>query len=182
VHALKLLGFTIISTSAVIHAYWSAHPPWCQDEIGNLIMIHHLSIPAQNPLHVAQTMVELFGGVLTKFGPYPNSFIAWSGDEYGTAIEVYPSGTEMFPDAGNGQANFRHNKATSGFVATHAALSVERSKEEILSLAQKQGWRAIELSRGSFHVIEFWIENRVMLELMTPSMTAGYLKATRFSG
>jgi len=29
-------------------------------------------------------------------------------------------------------------------------------------------------------VIEFWIENRVMLELMTPEMTAAYLQATRF--
>jgi hypothetical protein len=45
-------------------------------------------------------------------------------------------------------------------------------------LAQQQGWRAIELSRGSFNVIEFWVENRVMLELMTREMTSDYLRAT----
>ena len=141
-------------------------------------MIHHLSIPATNPLHVTSVLVELFGGVLTRFGPYRDSYIAWAGDDYGTAIEVYPVGTEMFPDAGGGQANFRHNVSASPFVATHAAVSVSRSKEEILSLAQREGWRAIELSRGSFRVIEFWIENHVMLEVMTEEMAQEYLQAT----
>lgn len=141
-------------------------------------MIHHLSIPARDPLHVAKVLVELFGGVMTGFGPYRDSYIAWAGDEYGTAIEVYPVGTEMFPDAGGGQANFRHNPEASPFVATHATVSVGRSKEEILSLAQREGWRAIELSRGSFRVIEFWIENHVMLELATEEMAQEYLRAT----
>lgn len=143
-------------------------------------MIHHLSIPARNPLHVAQVLAELFGGALTRFGPYKDSYIAWAGDEHGSAIEVFPVGTELLPDIGDGQANFRHNPAVSGFVTTHAAVSVARTKDEILVLGQREGWRAIELSRGSFDVIEFWIENRVMLELMTPDMTRAYLQATRF--
>lgn len=145
-------------------------------------MIHHLSIPAREPLHVARVLVDLFDGHLTGFGPYGNSYIAWAGDEHGTAIEVYPAGTEMFPDAGHGQANFRDNPSASGYIATHAAVSVMKSAAEITSLAQEQGWRALELSRGSFDVIEFWIENRVMLELMTRDMTADYLRATRASG
>lgn len=142
-------------------------------------MIHHLSIPAQNPRHVAQTLVDLFGGTLTKFEPYNKSYIAWAGDEHGTAIEVFPAGTEMFPDAGPGQARFRHNPSASGFIATHAAISVNRSREEILALADRESWRAVELSRGGFSVIEFWIENRVMLELLTEEMTRDYLRATR---
>lgn len=141
-------------------------------------MIHHLSIPAQDPLHVSQVLVELFGGVLTCFGPYRDSYIAWAGDAHGTAIEVYPVGTEMFPDPGRGQANFRHNPQASPFVATHATVSVDRSMEEVVALAQREGWRAIELSRGSFRVIEFWIENHVMLEVTTPEMTQEYLQAT----
>lgn len=145
-------------------------------------MIHHLSIPAQDPHHVAKTLVELFNGRLSRFGPYKNSYIAWAGDEHGTAIEVFPAGTELYPDAGQGQANFRHNPASSGFVTTHAAVSVDRSTDEIIALAAREGWRALELSRGSFNVIEFWIENRVMLELMTAAMTKAYLNATRVDG
>jgi hypothetical protein len=141
-------------------------------------MIHHLSIPAEDPLLVTKVLAELLGGLITRFGPYQNSYIAWAGDEHGTAIEVYPVGTEMFPDTGHGQANFRHNPNASGFVATHATVSVSLAKEQIIDLAQQQGWRAIELSRGSFNVIEFWVENRVMLELMTREMTSDYLRAT----
>lgn len=138
-------------------------------------MIHHISIPASDPQHVAEVLVELFDGLLTRFGPYPGSWIAWACDDVGAAIEVYPVGTEMFPPEGPGQAQFRHDPAASGFTATHATVSVQRTAEEIHRLAEREGWRAARLSRGPHEVIEFWIENRVMLELMTPEMTRDYL-------
>ena len=140
-------------------------------------MIHHLSIPARDPEHVATVLTEMFGGTLTRFGPYRDSFIAWAGDEHGTAVEVYPVGTEMFPDAGPGQANFRHVGGASPYGATHAAVSVALSTARIVALARREGWRAVELSRGWNRVIEFWIENAVMLELMTVEMSADYLRA-----
>lgn len=140
-------------------------------------MIHHVSIPARDPRHVAEVLVELFGGTLTGFGPWHDAYIAWAGDEVGTAIEVYPLGTEMLPDPGAGQARFRAATVASRYGATHAAVSVPRSRQEILALAQREGWRAIELSRGPNHVIEFWIENAVMLELMTPDMADDYVRA-----
>ncbi|WP_158304604.1 hypothetical protein [Methylibium petroleiphilum] len=131
---------------------------------------------------MASVLTEMFGGTLTGFGPYRDSFIAWAGDEHGTAIEVYPVGTEMFPDAGQGQANFRHVSDASPYVATHAAVSVALDATGIFALASREGWRAVQLSRGTNHVIEFWIENTVMLELMTPQMTADYRRAaSRFS-
>ena len=52
-------------------------------------MIHHLSIPARDTRHVADVLAELFGGVVTAFGPYPDSWIAWAGDEHGTAIAAF---------------------------------------------------------------------------------------------
>ncbi len=131
-------------------------------------MIHHLSIPAAHPRHVVDVLAELLDGVVTAFGPYENSWIAWASDEAGSAIEVYPVGTEMFPPRGPQQAQFRHNPTSTRFTATHATVSVERTEAEILALAEREGWRALKLSRGPFDVIEFWIENSVMLELMTP--------------
>ena len=142
-------------------------------------MIHHLSIPARNPRNVASVLTELMGGKLTRFGPYGNSYIAWMGDEFGTAIEIYPRGTELIPDRGRGQANFRHQDTGSPHSATHAAVSVNRSTAEILALADREGWKALELSRGSNKVIEFWVENAVMLELMTDEMRRDYIAATQ---
>ncbi len=141
--------------------------------------IHHYSISVQDPKRVAEVLCELFKGTITPFGPYQNSHIVWFGDKHGSAIELYPAGTEMIPDAGDGQANFRHNTSASGFTATHAAISIDRSREEILTSASDNGWRAIELTRGSFNVVEFWIENRVMIELLTPDMARDYLSATK---
>jgi hypothetical protein len=58
-------------------------------------------------------------------------------------------------------------------------VSVNRSEAEIFALAEREGWRAIQLSRGWNDVIEFWIENRVMLELMTPAMAKAYSSAAQ---
>ena len=52
-----------------------------------------------------------------------------------------------------------------------------RTAEEIHTIGEREGWRAVRLSRGPHDVIELWLENRVMLELMTPEMTADYLAA-----
>jgi hypothetical protein len=142
-------------------------------------MIHHLSIHARQPRHVASVLVEMFAGTLTGFGPYADSYIAWLGVEHGTAIVVYPAGTEMIPGAGAGQANFRHVPGASGFSSTHAAISIARSREQIFAIAAREGWRALQLPRGPNNVIEFWIENAVLLELLTPDMTAAYLEAMR---
>ncbi|MDR4503558.1 MAG: hypothetical protein MRK01_02050 [Candidatus Scalindua sp.] len=142
-------------------------------------MIHHYSIPVQDTKNVSQVLVSLFGGTITGFGPYQNSYIIWFGDEHGSAIELYPAGTEMYPDAGAGQANFRYNPSHSKFCATHAAISINRSREEIFQVAETQGWKALELPRGGFNVIEFWIENRVMIELLTLDMAKDYLAVTK---
>ncbi len=102
-------------------------------------MIHHLSLPATETRHVAGVLVELFGGVLTAFGPYQDSWIAWAADEVGTAIEVYPVGTELYPPDGPGQALVRHEQTTTGFTATHAAVSVPCTVEEIVAVGQREG-------------------------------------------
>jgi catechol 2,3-dioxygenase-like lactoylglutathione lyase family enzyme len=147
-------------------------------------MIHHLSIPVRDPRHTVDVFCELFGGgVVTPFGPYPDSWIAWSGDEHGTAVECYPVGTEMFtPDAATAsghpahqQAQFRHDPRATGHTATHAAISVDLEADAVLAIAEREGWRALVLPRGGFDVIEFWIDNTVMIELLTPTMAADYL-------
>jgi hypothetical protein len=142
-------------------------------------MIHHLSLPVQNPNHVARVLAELLGGVVTPFGPHPNSYIAWAGDEVGTAIELFPIGTEMVPGSGSHQAQFRRNPHESPFTATHAAVSVPLTEAEVLKLAQREGWRAVRMSRGWNDVIELWIENRILLEVMTAQMAEDFLHAVR---
>jgi hypothetical protein len=62
-------------------------------------MIHHLSIAARDPQHVAEVLAEFMGGAATRFAPNPGSWFAHQDDEYGTGVEVYPAGTELRPAA-----------------------------------------------------------------------------------
>ena len=54
------------------------------------------------------------------------------------------------------------------------------SREEVERIGAREGWRAKTFGRGMqgqkpfFHVIEFWIENRLMIEIAPPEMAREY--------
>lgn len=142
-------------------------------------MIHHMSIAVREPERVARALAELLGGDVTPFGPLPGSFIAWARDESGTAVDCMPLGTELRPGEGGEEAGFAAAEHPSRYAATHAAVSVERTEDEIRAVAEREGWRAVRCSRGPFDVVEVWVENAVLFELMTPEMAGDYLTAVR---
>lgn len=85
-------------------------------------------------------------------------------------------GSELIPDAYEGQAGFQVNQQPSLYTPVHAAISVPVSLEEIERIGTREGWRVFPCNRdGLFDVVEFWIENRLMLELLTPAITPTYL-------
>ncbi len=140
-------------------------------------MLHHLSISADNPARVAQVLAEVCNGKVAPFPPHPGSYMAITMDEYGTMIEVYPTETELMPGFGAEQVTFSNNAFASPFTATHIALSVPLSQEQIERIAAREGWRAVRCNRdGFFDVIEFWVENTLMVELLTPQMAAKYVE------
>jgi hypothetical protein len=85
-------------------------------------MIHHLSIAARDPKHVAGVLAEIMGGKAIPFPPNPGSFFALQLDEHRSGVEVYPAGTELQPGGDNGAA-FAKNEVR-GYGPTHFALSV----------------------------------------------------------
>lgn len=142
-------------------------------------MIHHYSVSVSQPKPTIEKLQKLFGGKITPFGPLKGGYILWFGDEYGTAIELYPLGAEMFPGQKGEQAQFKVPGNPGTYCSTHAAISVEKEKDYILEFAKKLNWKAEELPRGGFSVIELWVENSVMIEVLTPRMTRDYLSTTR---
>ncbi len=136
-------------------------------------MIHHISLPAKNPLHVAEVLAELFQGYCAPFPSHPGSHVAFAADEYGTLVEVYPVGTEMIPGKDSEAIQYQENKS-SQYIATHAAISIPLNQSQIESIAEREHWRCVRCSRGYFDVIEFWLENNVLLELATPELAQQY--------
>jgi hypothetical protein len=141
-------------------------------------MIHHFSIAAHDPERVAAVLAEVIGGQSLNFSPFPGSRIVVAGDAHGTAIEVYPLGLELAPGAGEAPVQGLGNSQPSEFTATHAAISVALDETSIKAIAEREGWRALVCPRTvAFSVIEFWLENRLMIEFLTPAMAEDYLRA-----
>ena len=140
-------------------------------------MIHHLSIAARDPQHVAGVLAELMGGKAVPFPPNPGSFFALQLDEHGSGVEVYPAGTELQPGGANGGSFVK--KEARGYGATHFALSVTTDADKVEAIAARAGWQCIRCNRGPFHVIEVWVENESMVEILPPEYAREYLAFTR---
>lgn len=141
-------------------------------------MLFHLSIAAQDPKHVAEVIAEMWRGEALYFPPVtPGSWIAFAGDDRGTAIEVYPIGTVLRAEEGDADA-YGEPGGDQRLTATHAALATPLSQDEIMGIAEREGWPAKYRKRGgAFGVIELWIEGRQMVEMLTADMQAEYLAA-----
>ena len=144
-------------------------------------MIHHVSIPAREPRKVAEVLAELMNGTCIPFHPLEGAFMASSNDANGTSFEVYPEHTTLnIPDYDD-QVIAAKNPSPPQTWPFHVFLSVPREVEEVEAIGVREGWRVRTFGRGVpgqkpfFHVIEFWLENRLMLEVATPAMTQEYL-------
>lgn len=140
-------------------------------------MIHHISIAADQPLRVGQVLAELLQGQSVPFPDYPGSYVALALDSQGTMIEVHPFGTALFPgDEANGATQLRPNPKSSHYSANHTAISVPVSAAQIQAIADREGWRTVHAHRGDyFDVIEFWVENQQLIELLPPEIVNQYL-------
>jgi hypothetical protein len=140
-------------------------------------MIHHVSIPARDPRHVAHVLAELLGGYAGPFvGPIPNAWVAYQEDGFGTGIEVYEESTVLMPGA-----LVESRAAAPEAVAFHALISVKVDRADIERIGAREGWRTGHFWRGPpgvrlFELYEFWVENRVLLELATPDMLPAYVR------
>jgi hypothetical protein len=149
-------------------------------------MIHHVSISAREPKHVAEVLAELMKGRAYPFpGGVADSFMAVSGDEHGSMIEVYPENVALVPGNDDKQVHAAYD-ATPGYAPFHLLLSVPVDRATVERIGEREGWRTSYFGRGApgqppaFHVIEFWVENRLMVEVATPDMLAEYTRMIRY--
>ncbi|MFI5541847.1 hypothetical protein ACIA5H_36305 [Nocardia sp. NPDC051900] len=140
-------------------------------------MIHHLSIEAEDPENVAKVLAEFMGGAVLPFPVHPGAFMAFACDEHGTEVEVYPAGTLLVP--GTDGTEFERAPSPDRTV-THFALSVELSKEQVFKIAENQGWHCQWVNRvEAFPLIEVWLENKTLVEVLVPEEAEIYLDVTR---
>jgi hypothetical protein len=49
----------------------------------------------------------------------------------------------------------------------------------VQAIAQRAEWQCFDCNRGPFHVIEVWVENETMVEILPPGYAREYLAFTR---
>ena len=150
-------------------------------------MIHHVSISAHDPRHVAEVLAELMNGRTYPFpGGVADSFMAVSGDEHGSMIEVYPETVTLHPGKADDEQARAQYKSKADYGPFHMLLSVPVDRATVERIGEREGWRTRYFGRGApgqppaFHVIEFWVENRLMIEVATPDMLAEYTRMIRY--
>ncbi|SKA27017.1 hypothetical protein SAMN02745126_04607 [Enhydrobacter aerosaccus] len=144
-------------------------------------MIHHFSLPARDPVNVAKVLAKLIGGRAYRFsGPLPGAAMAVSGDRHGTMIEVYPETIVMAPGDDEAPVAYRSLPGDRSYMGFHALLSVPLDRMAIERIGAEAGWRTKFFSRAApgrppvFHVVEVWVENRYLLEVVPAEMIAVY--------
>jgi hypothetical protein len=157
-------------------------------------MLNHISLGVNDPEKVANVLAEFWNGMVVPFPPAPNSFIVLANDGKGSGVEVTPIDTVLVPGEGlppeenfsletrteEYEAKFVQSGTAPRFVATHLNINTHLSIDEIKAIANREGWRTLVCNRGEglFQLVEVWIENRFMLEVMTPEQTQRYIEVT----
>lgn len=144
-------------------------------------MIHHISISVENPFRVASVLAEIMNGKAYHFPPSPGSYITMPFDDYGTAIALLPPEVVLAPGNAQSQtpAQFMHTERRLTFTSVHAAISVPTSQVQIEKIGAREGWQTTLCNHEGFHVVEFWVENRLLLEFLPPELVAEYLGFAR---
>lgn len=153
-------------------------------------MINHISLGVNDPEHVANIIAELWGGYAFPFPPSPGGYVTFADDGKGTLVELVPIDVNCVPGTGlpdeatftketptdEFEGTFMNGNEPSLFTSVHLNINSPLDEESIKAIAKREGWRCLTANRagGLFQLIEFWIENRFMLEVHTPEMTEVY--------
>jgi len=153
-----------------------------------MAMIAHFSIPARDPEGVARVFGRIIDGTVMPFPVVAGAWVAIANDGSGLGVEVVPETSAHHPGKG-----FSDGRAAAGPMAMpwetqirqdgdpqdasgyHVAITSALSVDEILALGEAHGWRAVHCERGGvFDLVELWIENRALVEVLPPEGAARY--------
>lgn len=137
-----------------------------------MVSLLHLSINASDPERVASFLATVLGGKAMRFPPFPGCWIAFAAQDDGTAIEVYPDTHVLV--AGEDQIECVERQRDSAATFVHVAIASPLSEHEIMAIAQQENWTSRVCDRGPFRCVEVWLENRLLIEVLDPTMHDDY--------
>jgi hypothetical protein len=152
-------------------------------------MIAHFSLPAREPEVVAGVFAEIIDGVAMPFPVVPGAWVAIARDGSGTGVEVLPEASAHNPGSGDTdparraigpevmpwEVQIRQDGAVQQASGFHVAITSPLSAERIIALGRNHGWRSVYCDRGGvFDLVELWIDNRFLVEVLPPEGVTRY--------
>ena len=137
--------------------------------------IHHFTLPASDPAHVAAVLAELTGGRAVPLPHGQDSFLVADPQDPGTALEIWPRTTRsdvdgtLKYDGDDGPDRWPH----------HGYVSIELEADAILAVFEREGWPATLETFGPFPLVRGWIEGKTCIELVSPSQRDTYVNFFR---
>lgn len=138
--------------------------------------IHHVTVPARDPQHVARTLAEMLGARVVPM-PHPHgSLLVYAGDADGSALEVWPAALRVSADAR--ELQLRDLPLPEAW-PHHAYVTSDASDpERVLEIFAREGWRAERVHNGpphaGFDLVRGLIENQTQIEIGGRQMRAQY--------
>jgi hypothetical protein len=135
-------------------------------------MILHASVVADTPRHAAETLARLLGGIALPVGPGEGTWTAIGPDPVGNLISVLQRGSEFHrAQADHVLTKIGDPVRHSGF---HLLIETPMSEADVYELAEARGCQAHRTTHGAFEVIEFWMDDCLLIEVVTPEMGLAY--------
>src|SRR6478735_7466660 len=109
-------------------------------QLGVFMRIHHFTVPAHDPAHVAAVLAEILGARVIPI-PHPRgTLLVYAGDGDGSAIEVWPA--NLRGDVGGHELEPRELPLPEAW-PHHAFFSNDTAApEKILAVFAREGWTA----------------------------------------
>ena len=134
-------------------------------------MILHASVTADDPQHTAETLAQLLGGIALPVGPGAGTWSAIAPEPVGNMISVLARGSEFHRTGGHVETRIGSPVRHSAF---HMLVDTPLPETEVLRLADERGCHAHRARHGAFDVIEFWIDDCLLIEVATPELGRAY--------
>lgn len=151
-------------------------------------MIAHISIPARDPRATAEVFGRIIDGEVMPFPVVQDAWIAIARDGSGVGVEVMPDASAHHPGQGlpDGCASdgpfvmpwktqIRQDGAPQDASGFHVAITSKLSVDDIVAIGAEKRWRAVHCERGgAFDLVELWIDNRFLVEVLPPKGSERY--------
>ena len=134
-------------------------------------MILHASVAADDPKGTAGTLAKLLGGIALPVGPGDGTWSAIGSEPIGNLVSVLARGSQFHRNSDHVETRIGEPVRHSAY---HLLIDTALSEDEVLKLADERGCHAHRARHGAFDVIEFWIDDCLLIEIATPELGQSY--------